>query len=313
MPKVANKRESPCKRWCFTINNYTEYEIERIKKLTKNEVQYLIVGKEVGEKGTPHLQGFVSLKNKVRLAGIKKLVGDRAHLEHARGNDLQNKEYCQKDNVLIEIGEPSLTSENGGGNNLRTKFPIIMKMIREEKTMDEMYEEDPAALDLYLRYGRRIREEESRTKRTMSKKKILESEYKDVKWKHWQQKVLDIIDGPIHRRRIYWVLDPVGNMGKTFLATYAAVKYNAFVTENGKTADIKHGYNGERTVIFDLTRSVEDRVNYEVMETIKNGRYFSTKYESTIKISEIPHVIVFANFDYDVTKMSQDRFMRIKI
>ncbi|CAH1277356.1 Hypp9583 [Branchiostoma lanceolatum] len=71
-------------------------------------VRRSVVGKEVGEEGTPHLQGFINLRKKVRLAGVKKIVGDRAYVSHAVASDVDNDEYCSKGgNLLCRIGEPS--------------------------------------------------------------------------------------------------------------------------------------------------------------------------------------------------------------
>ena len=59
--------------------------------------------------------------------------------------------------------------------------------------------------------------------------------------------------------------------------------------ENGKSADIKYAYDGQRCVVFDLSRSQESHVNYEVIESVKNGVVFSTKYESQMKVFKTPH------------------------
>lgn len=64
---------------------------------------YLIIGKETGEDGTPHLQGYVRLRTKVRLSTMKQYL-PRAHLEPAKGNDWQNKVYCSKDGDFQEWG-----------------------------------------------------------------------------------------------------------------------------------------------------------------------------------------------------------------
>eukprot|EP00058_Branchiostoma_floridae_P013464 XP_002598952.1 hypothetical protein BRAFLDRAFT_79884 [Branchiostoma floridae] len=52
-------RENPCCRWVFTLNNYTEGEAAAIKSLSTDVVKFLVVGREVGEQGTPHLQGIL--------------------------------------------------------------------------------------------------------------------------------------------------------------------------------------------------------------------------------------------------------------
>ena len=49
-------------------------------------------------------------------------------------------------------------------------------------------------------------------------------------------------------------------------------------------------------------------MNYEVIESVKNGVVFSTKYESQMKVFKTPHVIIMANFAPDESKMSSDRW-----
>lgn len=66
-------------------------------------------------------------------------------------------------------------------------------------------------------------------------------------------------------------------------------------------------YNGKKIVVFDLTRSQETHINYEVMESIKNCLICSMKYVPTTKTFEIPHLVVFAHFEPDYSKMSRDR------
>lgn len=73
------------RKWCFTLNNWTKKEYEAIKNTEK--VKYMIIGKEVGKEGTPHLQGYVRFNNARYLKAIKKLDGwKRCHLDPAKGN-----------------------------------------------------------------------------------------------------------------------------------------------------------------------------------------------------------------------------------
>jgi len=91
--------------YCFTINNYTLEEEEYVKKYDYS-VKYMIVGKEVGAQGTPHLQGFIEFKNARQFNSVKEDF-PRAHLEVAKGNALHSKKYCSKDgNLLVEKGTP---------------------------------------------------------------------------------------------------------------------------------------------------------------------------------------------------------------
>jgi len=84
--------------WCWTLNNPTEEEIASIKDL---EVKYLIFGNEVGENGTPHLQGYVVFLNPVTLAQAKGRLSTRVHLEKPKGSAAQNIAYCSKDGDIF--------------------------------------------------------------------------------------------------------------------------------------------------------------------------------------------------------------------
>lgn len=94
---------SRARSWCFTLNNYTAEEMENLKNL---ECTYIIYGEEVGEQGTPHLQGYIYLKNGKTLQAMKKFMGlPRVHLEVAKGSPEQNKTYCSKQNLSFEKGD----------------------------------------------------------------------------------------------------------------------------------------------------------------------------------------------------------------
>jgi len=85
----------------FTLNNYSEEEFMLIKELKSN---YIIIGDETGENGTPHLQGYVNFANPISFNTIKKAI-PRGHIEVAKGNPYQNFEYCSKQEIKYEDGE----------------------------------------------------------------------------------------------------------------------------------------------------------------------------------------------------------------
>lgn len=101
---------SMSRKYCFTLNNYTDVEVEELKKV---HCQFLQFGKEVGENGTPHLQGFIYFKNATTLKALKKKI-PRAHIEAARGTIAQNLKYTGKDGDITKIGEPPISSEECG-------------------------------------------------------------------------------------------------------------------------------------------------------------------------------------------------------
>nr|UBJ25945.1 replication-associated protein [Giant panda circovirus 6] len=79
---------APPVRWCFTVNNWTPEEWDSITQVLGPTVKYLCVGKEVGEGGTPHLQGYMELKKRKRLKQFGKLGNDQ-------GNRTDLNEACR--------------------------------------------------------------------------------------------------------------------------------------------------------------------------------------------------------------------------
>lgn len=46
---------SPARKWCFTLNNYCNSDIENLCSKLSSVARYLFT-KEIGQSGTPHLQ-----------------------------------------------------------------------------------------------------------------------------------------------------------------------------------------------------------------------------------------------------------------
>ena len=83
---------APAKDWCFTLNNYTSENISSIK--TNDKIKRYIFQEEVGESGTPHLQGYIEFKDKVRPLSI--FSSDRFHWEKRKGTKSEAINYCCK-------------------------------------------------------------------------------------------------------------------------------------------------------------------------------------------------------------------------
>jgi len=86
--------------WCYTLNNYVY--VPTLSDWGPTAV-YHCFGEEVGESGTPHLQGFVYLRNAVGLDRLRNVLPG-AHFEVARGTPEQNRGYCSKDGIFTEEG-----------------------------------------------------------------------------------------------------------------------------------------------------------------------------------------------------------------
>lgn len=87
-------RVVPGKYWCFTWNNYPSTGLETLETIFKSLGCEYVVGKEVGENGTPHLQGWISCKTKIR--PLEKFKIKEIHWEKCMGTREQNITYCSK-------------------------------------------------------------------------------------------------------------------------------------------------------------------------------------------------------------------------
>jgi len=133
--------------WCITINNFNQTDWASIKYLFRHAI-YAICGEEVGESGTPHLQGYCTLSTALSLSAMKKYL-PRAHLLIALGSDLQNQEYCSKQGTNIyEVGEPRV------GQGSRTDITELSAKIKNlEITLEDCMFEYP---EMYVRYSRSL-------------------------------------------------------------------------------------------------------------------------------------------------------------
>jgi hypothetical protein len=288
---------------CFTINNYDDIDVNSLKLLFSDKGKYLVYGHEVGDSGTPHLQGYIELKGQYVLNTLKKYL-PRAHIEARRGTPQEAAEYCKKDGDFIELGEMTQQGE-------RTDIQEMVQAIKEGASPYEVYERFPQN---YLKYYKCIKElcGINRSRHVMNE--LLCEEYMGTEWYQWQADVLGVLSGQPHPRKIYWYYDLQGNTGKSYLTTYLILKYNAFLITGGHKNDIFYAYNNQPIIVFDLPRdfqSEDKKYIFDVMENFKNGRFFSGKYESQMKIFKVPHVIVFANFRPTCGQMlllSEDRW-----
>ena len=99
------KQISPAKRWCFTLNNYDDDDISSISSKFRDYCDVALFGAEVGEEGTPHLQGYCEFTIKCRPKSHG--LSERIHWEKCKGNRDANIKYCSKDgDVLFSMGLP---------------------------------------------------------------------------------------------------------------------------------------------------------------------------------------------------------------
>lgn len=243
LPQIAAS-----KHWCLTWNNYPEDFLEAFQD---SSIERYILGKEVGESGTPHIQGFVTFKPKKRPLSV--IPVKEIHWEKAR--DVKASiAYCAKDGDYILKG---------------IVIPKPIKVLSEDKLFK------------------------------------------------WQLKIIDILKEEPNDRNIYWFYDEEGNCGKSVFSKFLVIKHDALVL-SGKASDMKYaiseyinkyGYGPEK-IIIDLPRSFNKSfLSYQGIEEIKNGLFFSGKFESKMVCYNSPHLIIFSNEYPNISKLSKDRWV----
>lgn len=125
------KQISPSIHWCFTLNNYTEEDI--LTLCSSDSSEKYIFQEETGENGTPHLQGYMEFKTKVRPKSVFK--NDKIHWEKTR--DVKKSiVYCSKEET-----------RTGKIFNKNIYIPKPLKVITQlypwQKAIEEIYNTEP--------------------------------------------------------------------------------------------------------------------------------------------------------------------------
>lgn len=135
----------------------------------------------------------------------------------------------------------------------------------------------------------------------------------------WQKEVMDIIANEPDDRTIHWYWDAGGRTGKTQFCKYLAVHHDAIIL-GGRAQDMFYAIcqlvqkgTPPRIIVFDIPRARRNYVSYEGLEKVKDGIFFSPKYESGQVIFDSPHIFVFANFEPERDLLSEDRWQVIDI
>lgn len=307
---MAASVSSRAKRWCFTLNNWTQPEYDALSVASSDasaRVVYLIFGKETGESGTPHLQGYVEFQAAVRFTTVKNRLGlQRAHLQVARGSPQQNRDYCSKDGDYEEFGsfEPA---QQGRRSDLEG-FYEWADTFAEEKgrppTTPEIAKEHPTIITRYrnireivqLRVGRRLF-------------------HPDPEPRAWQQSLADKLNEGASDRKIIFVVDPDGNSGKSWFCRWWYDQHPdcTQLMSIGRAQDIAHSVKVQtQYFLFDIPRGGLQFLQKQVLESLKNRWIYSPKYSSTYKeLWCVPHVVVFSNehpSDVEGFEFTPDRY-----
>jgi len=297
-----------CTRWVFTLNNYTDEDVNHLITVLEPLTTYLVFGREIGDSGTEHLQGFFQLNNSTRFNKVKQLIGNRAWLAQARGTTQQASDYCKKDGNYEEFGD--VPAEQGK----RTDWDVYREWVTELGRVPSKREIINHNISLWARYSKSCID---------IAEAILDppSLTSDQPRFGWQTRVCGRIDNSVtegaNSRTIDFVIDPDGRGGKSWVTRWALTKYpdKVQVLRIGRRDDLAHAIDeSKRIFLFDVPRNQMIFLQYSVLEMLKDRLVFSPKYASKMKIlHHVPYVAVFSNEEPDMTQLTNDRYFNINI
>lgn len=296
------------KFFCFTLNNYTAPEVAVITSVAaRDDVDYLIFGKEVGENGTPHLQGYIIFNVRKRYGTVKNLIGRRCHVERARGSPHQNRDYCIKDDDFQEFG--TLPEATQGRRSDIEQFKEWVKSSEEFPTDAIIADTYPT---LFVRYPRLVY-----LRDLLRPQPALEDGHFGANDNAWQMELYEkLLVPPPDDRQVDFYVDIEGGKGKTwFIRKYLTDHDDAQMLGVGKRDDVAYAIDETKRIFFvNVPRMQMQYLQYGVLESIKDRLIFTTKYQSrTKRLIHRPHVVVFSNEEPDHEKLTADRFNVIHI
>lgn len=289
------------KRWCFTLNNYTPEDLTRLSVDPPSEpIEYIVFGKEVGASGTPHLQGTVVFKDRKRLSQVIRVIG-QAHCTITRHLD-QSIEYCKKDGDVFEAGvRPQEKST-------RCDLEAFKQSVREGITdHDELAELHSV---VWAKYRDKFCIE-------YISKHLPREPVPNHPLRPWQQVMFQLLARPPHPREIIFIVDKVGNQGKSWLSKYyrSLHEKTTQIVKPCKTADMAYTIKETtRVFFFDLARSRKLYLQCDFVEELKDREVMSPKYHTRlVQLCATPHIVVLMNQDPDITALSADRYVIYRI
>lgn len=272
------------------------------------------------DSGKGHIQWYIQFAAQVEWKKQKEWLTKAgfgtAHFEICKGSSDANDAYCSKEESRVPGGRAGQHGElrsvaGAKGQGSREDLKKLKTAVDEGASWRGLLDDHfgtcarhPAFIKDYIDLKRG---EELRAK--------LKTALSGSTLRGWQSQLLTTVMAAPDTRTVMWYWETVGFAGKSFMAEYLDVMHDSLVIQSMKKADMLHliskRLTGLKTVVFDLSRTSEDgavAVVYEVAELLKNGYICSGKYDSASLRFAPPHVVVFANFAPDESKLSADRW-----
>ena len=156
---ATNQQRGKHYDYVFTLNNYTADEIIFLRAFAERECKYLVYQHEIGESGTPHLQGFMQFKSRRHFGGVrKKLTRNgrcRFFIDPRRGSLEQAIEYATRESKRDIAANPDIF-EHGtrpAGRGTRSDIRNCVSDVQQGRRARDLFDQHP---EVMVRYSRGI-------------------------------------------------------------------------------------------------------------------------------------------------------------
>lgn len=302
-------------RWLFVLNNYTEQEEEDISRLfddKSKKIKYIVFGREIAPStGTPHLQGFVQFDSKYRptVSGVIKTFGvgrNGVNPIHFKISTCRNPsdaaEYCKKDGDFVQFGKFPEAPIQGKDSALLNCIADMKAGMTNPKIIRDCY---PA---VYSKHSKLLQEliQDYRVPPEVEKHPL----------RIWQQDLYAKLIRPANDREIIFVVDPIGNCGKTWFHRYYRDIFPTGIAQmipNSNFREMSYHLNADIKVMFIDVRRSSEKIDYNFLEAVKDGEVDSNKYTPYLKCLKKVHVVVFTNHEPCMISLSRDRYVLLRV
>lgn len=215
------------------------------------------------------------------------------------------KEHCSKFRAQEEIGENGTRHLQG-----YARFPAKKRFTALKKLCSRCHWFMVKKVEEYVEYVCKKDTATGRAWGNIRPLKLVEPN------RPWQQQLLKDLQEEPNDRTVIWYYDQKGGAGKTTVQRWVKAHMNAIIV-CGKGSDMKFGVQNyvatdgcaPDIVILNIPRATDSQyISYQGIEELKDGIFFSPKYESADCLFNPPHVVVFANCLPNKAMLTDDRW-----
>jgi len=183
--------------WSFTLNNPTDSEMVLIKNPNAKYIREFVWTPEEGEKGTPHIQGWIRLQRNQSKAFVIKLY-PRAHFRGIAKDEYNENtyNYAQKTDVTtaglhtISLNDPIPNVDTQLYRVLREAFDRAYPVLKDRANDPDKYTVTYGIRDLikspFFKLVEEVELEEVERKANLEKI-FISATYEKMKQKYWRQ------------------------------------------------------------------------------------------------------------------------------